>query len=307
MTSTATTLPAWTTSHSKRDPIAFVSRAVTLLIAAALLASVALLFVQALPVISHEGWRLVGAADWFFRHERFGALAMIYGTAVVALIALLLATPIALGAAICTSEYLPSKTRLAVKAIIELLAGIPSVVYGLLGVLILREWIFHLLTPWNPISGDTLLTAGVLLAIMILPTVMTLCDDALQSVPKRQRHAARGLGLNRAETILSVSLPQAWPGILAAALLGLGRAIGEMIAVFLVIGRMDNQLPSLTSLISPGQTLTTKLGGAETFIAMGDPLHWSAIMALGCLLLVMTAMAVGGAFALRHLTTRRCA
>lgn len=128
---------------------------------------------------------------------------------------------------------------------------------------------------------------------MVLPTVMTLSDDALRGVPTAQRLAARGLGLTRAEAALSVGLAQAWRGMLAALLLALGRALGETIAVFLVVGRMDNALPenliSLCPLIEVGQTLTSKLGGSETNIAYGDPLHWAAMVGLGLFLLVIVA------------------
>ncbi|MGH8005932.1 MAG: PstC family ABC transporter permease, partial [Candidatus Binatia bacterium] len=152
---------------------------------------------------------------------------------------------------------------------------------------------YHALAPFDPLSGDTLLTAGVLLAVMILPTVMTLSDDALRGVPGAQRAAARGLGLTQTEVVLGVSLPQALPGIVAATLLGLGRALGETIAVFLVVGRQDNQWPatlfSLRPLIAAGQTLTSKLGGSETNIAYGDPLHWAAMVGLGLILLGMVA------------------
>ena len=247
---------------------------------------------QSRPVWSHEGWRYLTGANWHFRQQEFGALPMIYGSAVVALVALLLAAPIGLGAAIFTAEYLPRPARLAVKALIELLAGVPSVVYGLLGILLLRGWIYDLFARFEPLSGDTLLTAGVLLAVMILPTVVTFSDDALRAVPATQRRAARALGLTRAETILNVTLPQARRGLASALLLALGRSMGETIAVFLVVGRQDNQLPahllSLRPLLEAGQTLTTKLGGSETHIAAGDPLHWAAIVGLGLILLVIT-------------------
>src|SRR5690606_19663395 len=111
--------------------------------------------------------------------------------------ALLLAAPLGLGAAVFTAEFLPQRLRLAVKMAIELLAGIPSVVYGLLGVLVLRNHVYDGLHAlgFDPLSGDSLLTAGLLLAVMILPTIMTLADDALRAVPAAQRTAARGLGL----------------------------------------------------------------------------------------------------------------
>lgn len=246
---------------------------------------------QSLPVWSGIGREFLFGKQWFYRQHLFGTLPMIYGTAAVAFVALLLAVPIGIGSAICTSEMLPPRARIAVKILIEFLAGIPSVVYGLLGILFLRDWVYRLLTPWDPLSGDTLLTAGVLVGVMILPTIMTLADDALRGVSSIQRQAARGLGLNRTETICGVVLPQAWPGMIAAVLLAFGRALGEMIAVFLVVGRQDNQWPenlfSLRPFIQAGQTLASKLGGSETNIAYGDPLHWAAIVSLGLLLLGM--------------------
>jgi phosphate transport system permease protein len=132
----------------------------------------------------------------------------------------------------------------------------------------------------------------VLLAVMVLPTIVTFSDDALRAVPAAQRRAARALGLTRSEVILHVALPQARRGLGAALLLGLGRAMGETIAVFLVVGRQDNQLPahwfSLRPMLEAGQTLTSKLGGSETNIAYGDPLHWAAIVGLGVILFVIT-------------------
>jgi phosphate transport system permease protein len=263
------------------------------LIALAALALLAGIFiVQSVPVWQHEGWNYLFGKKWFFRQKEYGALPMIYGSAVVSLVALVLAAPLGLGAAIFTAEYLSRGPRIAIKVLIELLAGVPSVVYGLLGILLLREWIYDLFAHFEPLSGDTLLTAGVLLAVMILPTIVTLSDDALRSVPASQRRAARSLGLTRAETILHISLPQARRGLGSALLLSLGRALGETIAVFLVVGRQDNRLPnhwfSLQPLLESGQTLTSKLGSSETNIGYGDPLHWAAIVGLGLILLLIT-------------------
>jgi phosphate transport system permease protein len=247
---------------------------------------------QCVPVWQHEGWHYLTGTHWFFRQKEFGALPMIYGSVAVSLVALTLATPIGVGAAVFTSEYLSRGPRLVVKALIELLAGGPSVVYGLLGILLLRDWIYELFAPLDILSGDTLLTAGVLLAVMILPTVLTLGDDALRAVPAAQRRAARALGLTQSETVLHIAIPQARAGLVAALLLALGRAFGETIAVFLVVGRQDNNLPerilSLRPLLESGQTLTSKLGSSETNIGYGDPLHWGAIVGLGLILLVLT-------------------
>jgi len=281
----------------------------TALTLGALLTATGLLVGQTLPVLRHSGFGFFTGDDWYYPDAIFGALPMIYGTTVVAAIALGLAIPLGIGSAVFTSEYLPPPARFQVKTAIELLAGVPSVVYGLIGVLFLREWVYHALAPFDPLSGDSLLTGGLLLAVMILPTVATLSEDALRSVPARQRAAARGLGLTRAETVLRVVLPQSLPGLLAAALLGLGRALGETVAVFLVVGRQDNQLPahpfSLEAWISPGQTLTSKLGGPETHLAYGDPLHWSAMTGLALLLLLLTGFCVAAAWGAQHLFARR--
>lgn len=246
---------------------------------------------QSIPVWRHAGFGYLLGKRWFYRDALFGAAPMIYGTVVVSFIALLLAAPVGIGAGMFIAEYLPGRVRFTAKVTIELLAGIPSVVYGLLGILFLRNWIYQALTPFDPLSGDTLLTAGVLLAVMVLPTLMTLGEDALRSVSAIQRHAARALGLTRTEALLHVALPQARRGILAAVLLALGRALGETIAVFLVVGRQDNRWPE--HILSPrawteaGQTLTSKLGGSETNIAYGGQLHWAAMIGLGLVLLVI--------------------
>jgi len=262
------------------------------------------LAVSSVAAFRHEGLSLLTGNDWAYRQESFGAAAMLYGTAVVSLVALVIAAPVGIGTAIFASEICARRVRLAIKMLIEILAGVPSVVYGLLGVLFLRNWLYALFETLglDALSGDTLLTAGFLLAVMILPTVATLADDALQSVPSRVREASRGLGLTRAEATLFVIVPQALPSIAGALLLGLGRALGETIAVFLVVGRADNLLPeniaSWQPLVDAGQTITSKLGGAETSIAVGDPLHSSAIVALaailfgGVLLVTITAEAL---------------
>lgn len=275
----------------------------------AVLGGLLMLLIDSLPIWRHEGVGFITGTNWFFRTEQFGAGSMIYGSVTVALIAILIAAPIGIAAAVFGVEFLPQKWRLALKVTVELLAGVPSVVYGLLGVLLLRNWIYDLFASFDISSGDTILTAGILLGVMILPTVMTLSDDALRSIPGSQRTAARGLGLNASETALYVTIPQATPGLIAAVLLGIGRALGETIAVFLVIGRQDNQWPetltSLQPLISSGQTLSSKLGGAETNIAYGQPLHWGAITGIGLLLLSLVVLVSLVGIWLRNLSLKR--
>jgi len=262
------------------------------------------------PALRHEGLKFFTGA-WGYRQQEFGAASMLYGSAVVAVIALALAIPVALGTAVFTSEICSRRLRMLFKVTVELLAGIPSVVYGLLGVLFLRDWMgsaFEHLRV-DALSPDTLLTAGVLLAVMILPTIATLADDALHAVPPAVREAARGLGLTRGESIVSIVLPRAASGIVAAALLGFGRAVGETIAVFLVVGRADNRLPhslfSFGPVADAGQTITSKLGGSETSIAVGDALHTSALFALALLLLIVVLGATSAAEGLRARVAER--
>lgn len=280
-----------------RDPWRVLAGGTGLVLIAVLVVAFSALLYQSFPAWRSLGSSLITSPEWFFRHERFGAASMIYGSVVSAGLALLLALPVALGAAVWISEYTPPRVRWILKMLLESLAAVPSVVYGLIGVLVLRRWMGDWLEPLGAWSGDTLLTAAVLLAVMILPTLATVSEDALQNVSRQQREAARGLGLMRGEMVWTICLRQAAPGIVAGGLLGLGRALGETIAVFLVIGRMDNQFPeklfSGTPLLEPAQTLTTKLGGAETHIAAGDPLHWGAMMALCLILLTITLLCAG--------------
>ncbi|BDS08247.1 hypothetical protein NT6N_32870 [Oceaniferula spumae] len=243
--------------------------------------------IHSLPAWRGGVWDLLAGTEWYYRSEKFGMLSMIYGSAVVSLIAILFAAPLGIGAAVYTAEIAGHRWRMIVKGIIELLAGVPSVIYGILGILFLREWVRR---GFDLNTGDTLLTAGLLVGVMILPTVVTLCDDALRAVPRIQRDAARGLGMTRSEMIFSVLVPQAGSGMMAAVLLALGRGVGETIAVMLVVGRQDNQLPAsivdFDKILEPGQTLTSKLGGSEVNIAFGDPGHWGAITALALVLLL---------------------
>ena len=254
------------------------------------------LFGQGFPALQNEGLSFFTKANWYYRDNQFGAGSMIYGSSIVALIAILFAAPLALGASILTSEYIKGTSRLVVKSLMELLAGIPSVVYGLLGVLFLRPFIFDVFKPFLPESGDNLLTAGLLVGIMILPTVLSLNDDAFRSVSKEEREASRALGLTRQETFFHAVFPKAFPGLIAALLLGMGRALGETIAVYLVVGRADNRLPdpwySLKPFLQAGQTLTSKLGGSEVHLAYGDSEHWSAITALGLVLFISVIVLV---------------
>jgi phosphate ABC transporter permease protein PstC len=253
------------------------------------------LAIGSLPLVTARGPGFLVDPIWSYPHERYGALSMIFGTLAVAAIALLLAAPIGVLGAIALAEVVPASWRAPMKIAVNLLAGVPSVVYGLMGIALVRGPI----EACGLASGDSLLTAGVVLAAMILPTVLSLADEALRAVGQPYRDACRALGLTRTETILHGVLPLARTGIVAALLLALGRALGETVAVFLVVGRADGRMPSLATafeaLRQPGQTLTSKLGGPEPFLAHADPIHWSAIVALGFVLFLLAgALTIAG-------------
>ena len=202
------------------DSWALIAFGALIAVAVLLAAAAATVLWQSFPAWRHAGLDFIRSGEWFYRQELFGAGAMIYGSAVVSAVALLIAVPLGVLAAIFLSEYLRPGLRWKAKLLVESLAAIPSVVYGLIGVLILREWVGVAFEPLGAWTGDTLLTAGLLLALMILPLVVTLSDDALRAAGLDRREAARGLGLTRAESILHVVVPQAWPGTHVPYLLG---------------------------------------------------------------------------------------
>ncbi|MET7758404.1 phosphate ABC transporter permease subunit PstC [Streptomyces sp. NPDC005389] len=221
----------------------------------------------------------------------FGGLAMIYGSAAVCVLALVLAVPIGWAAAIALSEYLPPRLAKPLRLSIELLAAVPSIVYGLIGIMVIRPFVADL---GDVPGGDSLLAAGIVLAVMIMPTIVAVSVDALAAVPGRYREAAYSLGLTRREVVRSAVLPQARSGMRAGVLLGLARALGEAIAVFMVIGRADGRLPEslgdiFSSLVRPGQTLTTKLAGPEPMLAGTSGPYFAALCGLGVILLALVA------------------
>lgn len=282
--------------------LAYAFSAVVMLFLAALVLS---LLLGSLPIFREQGfWSFATKPEWNYRRQLFGAASMLYGTLVTSFVALLLAGPLGILSATFISEYLSGPLQSLIKQSVELLAAVPSVVYGLLGVITLRPLVHKGLGFLGAETGDTLLTGSLLLAIMILPTIMTLADDALRAVPKATREAAMALGLTRRESIWTVVWPRARSGLISAVLLGLGRALGETIAVFLVIGRSDSRLPKplwdLSALLAPGQTLTSKLGSPELAISYSDPQHWSAILGLAFLLLVTVAVIMGLGLSLRR-------
>ncbi|MBW7934285.1 MAG: phosphate ABC transporter permease subunit PstC [Gemmatimonadaceae bacterium] len=253
--------------------------------------------VAAWPALQAFHWRFLTTTEWNVVDGVFGAAPAIYGTVVSSALALLIATPLAVGVAIFLSEFAPAWLRQPVAFLVDLLAAIPSVVYGLWGVFVLvpllREHVMPFIadrlhlgaTPLfsGPAYGPSMLAAGLILAIMVLPYISSVTREVLMAVPRSQREAALALGATRWEMIRGAVLPYASSGILGGVILGLGRALGETMAVTMVIG---NRHEISSSLFSPGYTMASQI--ANEFSEATDDLHLSALMAVGAVLLLIT-------------------
>jgi len=255
------------------------------------------LTITALPAVARFGWRFPFTSTWDPVAEQFGGLPFIYGTAVSSLLALLLAVPLGIGAAIYLVELAPAGLRAPIGFLIELLAAIPSVVYGLWGIFVLAPWLSHQLEPaletWlgflplfqGPPYGVGMLAAGIVLAIMIVPIITAVAQDVLRAVPDHQREAAIALGATRWETTRLAVLRYGRSGLIGAVLLGLGRALGETMAVTMVIG---NRPEIAASLFAPGYTLASVV--ANEFTEATSDLHAAALVEIGLLLFVLTVL-----------------
>jgi phosphate transport system permease protein len=242
------------------------------------------------------GQFLVGQ-DWDPVSESFGALPFIYGTLVTSAIAILVALPVSLGLAVFLSEMAPKALRPIVTFCIETLASIPSVVYGLWALFILVPWLRESLEPLlgrvlgflplfqGPPLGLGYLAAGLVLAVMILPTICSVCVEVLKTVPSSLREGALALGATRWEAIWTVILPFSRAGILGATLLGLGRALGETMAVTMVIG---NQPEIHASLFAPGYSLPSVI--ANEFAEATSTTHTGVLAALALVLFGITLL-----------------
>ena len=255
------------------------------------------------PTRAAAGWSFVTSKDWNPVGEVFGAAPFIVGTLTTSLTALIIAFPLGLGIAIFLSELCPVRFRTVLGFTVELLAAIPSVVYGAWGIFV---FIPSFVTPLGnfllrtfgdpdrfpylpifqgPFFGASTLAAGLILAVMILPTISAISRDVLMAVPRSQREAALALGSTEWETTWQVVLPYGLSGILGAVILGLGRALGETMAVTMVIGNV-NKLA--TSLLSPGYSMASVI--ANEWGESRTPLYASALIEIGLLLFVMSLL-----------------
>jgi phosphate ABC transporter permease protein PstC len=251
---------------------------------------------QSNPSLSHNGLAFVFGNDWDVSRGIFHAAPMLVGTLVTSALALIIGVPVAVAAALFITELCPRRARGALSILIDLLAAVPSVVYGLWGVFVLapkllpiEKWFASTFSfiPW--IGGGTpalynYFIAGLILAIMILPIVSAISREVIATVPAEHKEAALALGATRWEMIRMAVLPYARPGITGGAMLGLGRAVGETIAVFLVIG----EAPTLGAhVFSQGNSFAAVIA-AEFGEAGNDPMHRSALFEAGLVLFILT-------------------
>ncbi|MCA9626070.1 MAG: phosphate ABC transporter permease subunit PstC [Myxococcales bacterium] len=243
------------------------------------------------------GWRFIISRDWDPVNEQFGALPFIYGTVVSSLLALVIAVPVALGIAIYLSELAPLWLRKPVGFLVELLAAVPSVVYGLWGIFVLAPLMAQTVEPAlrkslgflplfsGPNQGFGMLSGGLILAIMILPTISSVSREVLQAVPNTLREGATALGATRWEVVRVGVLPYARSGLVGAIILGLGRALGETMAITMLIG---NRPEISSSLFAPSYTMASVI--ANEFTEATADVHLAALAEIAFLLFGVTLL-----------------
>lgn len=239
------------------------------------------------------------SANWDPVNQKYNAWPFIYGTLVTSLIAILVAVPTGVGIALFLSEICPEWLRGILGTLIELLAAIPSVVYGIWGLFVFLPKVIvpigtflqktlgsiPIFSGPIPLSGSSRLAAGLILAIMIIPTISAISRDVLRAIPNSQREASLALGATKWEMISKVLLPYGLSGILGAVIIGLGRAIGETMAVTMVIG---NSVNNSVSLLQPGYTMASVI--ANQFAEAFDPTHTQALIEVGLILFFITLL-----------------
>ncbi|HYU08812.1 MAG TPA: phosphate ABC transporter permease subunit PstC [Gemmatimonadales bacterium] len=271
--------------------------AVALALPLLILVILGVLLVRALPAITTFGPSFLWTSTWDPVAEVYGAAPMIFGTLASSLLALLIAVPLALSVAIFLTEFSPRWLRQPVAFLVELLAAIPSVVYGTWGIFVLIPFLrSHVVPPlkavfgWTPFLqgvfyGNSLLAGGIILAIMIVPYIAAVAREVLLAVPTSQREAALAMGATRWEAVRSAVLPYGRAGLIGAVILGLGRALGETMAVTMVIG---NRHDIALSLLQPAYTMAAAI--ANEFSEATTNMYLSALFEVGLILFVLTVV-----------------
>ncbi|HEY9830784.1 MAG TPA: phosphate ABC transporter permease subunit PstC [Stenomitos sp.] len=286
--------PRSSTEKTLDQAFVWLTRILALAVAGVLIYVAVVVGIRAMPAIAKYGLGFLFSSAWNPVNETYGALPMIYGTIVSAALALLLAVPLGIGTAVFLSEnFLPLSVRTPLVFMVELLAAIPSVVYGLWGIFVLIPFLLpigawlHTNFGWLPIfstppGGPGMLPAAIILTIMILPIITAISRDSLASLPPDLRQASLGLGATRWETIFRVLIPAAFSGIVGGIMLALGRAMGETMAVTMIIGNANHLN---ISLLAPANTIASLL--ANQF-AEASGLQVAALMYAGLVLFLIT-------------------
>jgi len=270
------------------------------------------------PALSHFGWSFITREIWNPVTDQFGALAAIYGTVVTSLIAMALAVPTGFGIALFLTELCPAMLKRPIGVAVELLAAVPSIIFGIWGLFVLAPVLQRHVQPWliahigpiplvgklfmGPPFGIGILTAGLVLAIMVLPFIAATMRDVFDTVPPMLKESGYGLGATTWEVIWNVVVPHSRSGIVGGVMLGLGRALGETMAVTFVIG---NAHRISSSLMAPGTTISSAIANEFTE-AVGD-LYTSSLIALGLLLFLITFSVIAAAQAMLYRLERQSA
>lgn len=287
----------WILSRASDRWFRFIVLTFGLLIVALLVQMVITVGKESRESLFRFGLAFLASREWDPVSEQFGALPFIYGTMVTSVLAVLIAGPIGLGVGIFLSELAPVWVRSPVSFLIELLAAIPSIVYGLWGIFVMAPWLRRVVQPWlsdhfgflplfqGPALGIGFLAGGLILAIMVLPTITAVSREVLRAVPDHQREAALALGATRWEMIRLAVLPPARSGILGGVILAFGRALGETMAVTMLIGNRPEIKPSL---FAAGYSMSSVL--ANEFVEAVSGLHLSALTEIALLLFGVTVV-----------------
>ncbi len=247
------------------------------------------------PAFAKFGWGFITTSTWDPVSEVFGALPFVFGTIVSSVIALIIALPVSIGIAIFLSELAASKVRMLVSLMIELLAAIPSIIYGLWGLFVMAPYLQMRVEPFlgkyagfiplfkGPPLGIGMLAGGLILAIMIVPTIASISRDIFDTIPMLNKEAGYAIGMTHWEVISKVMFPEARSGMIGAVMLGFGRALGETMAVTMVIG---NAPKISASLFSPSYTIASVI--ANEFTEATTKLYISSLIELGLLLFVIS-------------------
>jgi phosphate transport system permease protein len=262
------------------------------------------------------GWSFFTSSNWDVGARQFGALVPIFGTLVTSLIAMIIAVPVSFGIAVFLTEVSPPWLRTPLSSALELLAGIPSIIYGMWGLFVLGPFLSENVYPWmgdhlatlpvigplfeGPPLGIGMLTAGLVLAIMVIPFISSVMREVFLTVPTRLKESAYALGSTTFEVVWDIVLPYTKSAVVGGIFLGLGRALGETMAVTFVIG---NAYELSAGLLNPGTSIASTI--ANEFGESVDPLHRSSLLALGFVLFLLTFVVLAAAkFLLMRLQMR---